>query len=1046
MAQRFPDALAEVKKAWATTIRRIAAVKMRYSRFGEVGRKTLCAASLHCSKSAGTADLLAVLKDVLEEVVGKKASFIIGLDSNVPGKDASEFQDKLREMGMDFGDRPEAQQVTVAKTRTEFQTQVKKAGDTDVSHKDYLLNWGFGQRQATEYTPDLCTQFGLHRLGKTVRLPIISWPFDHAGVTAKISMGASWSLRQIGTVGRIAMRCIHYVLVLYGMSIVLLAPGKKLPAPYSDGWIMIPAVQLGFTLILSVWPRPASKASWLTECYFLASAVNNILYIQFLGGGDAGGDIMGFVLSAIPGSIGTLTILHMVVSKRLTAMGRGEGLRAAVAVEFKTLKIFLGLVALWYTSTWFGATWTNDYAFPVLVLGTIWLCACHIVISFLSFVDLFHAMQEMTSEAEEGGLVAKKGKALLAERAQLWSTIFAMGTGLLYWATGICFNCLFNCAVAQGGPMKYCSNGLVDSYSQLCQYFIYSLFFDSICNDACAHILALAVDDESLSTAKRVQEERAQRAANELREHDLACRVLQAGPTSLARCIAIRAREDAAREAAGTASAAARFAALQSLVRAEMRRIHRLYYCILLRCMLMPTRFIYLHDVRSIQGAARQPVPEEFSAEGSSGNEYLVWLHSEIKQIREQFSEQMSQAVAKVNLAIWPSELGLSSEEFPFRIWRGASRSVVKMETELSLGQVLELKRVEEKKRKTGVSFVTRIDVDKGGTVEVQPSGTDERISVSKSSLRQCRGAGVLVPGPLKLEQRCRDKIANDYEGKEPSPAAASLVDIVRAAIGFDDPYAMAVMVAYLAKEFDIVRIKNRFENDDVEVVSPERIHAEFYAADSMGGETDASSDKKSSKMYRDILINLRPRGSDFICEVQLSFTGIMILKKSEQKIYSLLRMTSADELLDTYVFSGKQDAAPALENGTSAVVGVASGPQLWNFCWQCAAETRGTDFCGECGACMIPALEGGGGLVLREGLAKVEHWLLRRSSKEDLEHFFEHINSEDLLLDDYDEAKKLNNSAMPTASTKASASSNPFTQQVASPAPTTGGALYHAP
>ena len=127
------QALIEVKKAWATTIRRIAAVKLRYSQFGEVGRKTLCAASLHCSKSAGTADLLAVLKDVLEEVVGKKASFIIGLDSNVPGKDAGEFQDKLREMGMDFGDRPEAQQVTVAKTRTEFQTQVKKAGDTDVS-------------------------------------------------------------------------------------------------------------------------------------------------------------------------------------------------------------------------------------------------------------------------------------------------------------------------------------------------------------------------------------------------------------------------------------------------------------------------------------------------------------------------------------------------------------------------------------------------------------------------------------------------------------------------------------------------------------------------------------------------------------------------------------------------------------------------------------------------------------------------------------------------------------------------------------------------
>jgi len=84
--------------------------------------------------------------------------------------------------------------------------------------------------------------------------------------------------------------------------------------------------------------------------------------------------------------------------------------------------------------------------------------------------------------------------------------------------------------------------------------------------------------------------------------------------------------------------------------------------------------------------------------------------------------------------------------------------------------------------------------------------------------------------------------------------------------------------------------------------------------------------------------------------------------------------------------------------------------------------------------------------LVLREGLAKVEHWLLRRSSKEDFEHFFDHINSEDLLLDDDDEAKKLHSSALPTVSTTASTSSNPFTQQVAGPAPTIDYALYQVP
>ena len=136
--------------------RGIAAVKFRS------GRSTVCAASLHCCKSEGTADLLGALKDVLEGVVGE-AFVIVGLDSNVPGEKAGEFQSMLRTKGIHFGDNPEAQQVTVAKTRTAFQTQVLKAGETDVSHKDYVLTWGPGQRQATAYTPDLCTPFGIDR-------------------------------------------------------------------------------------------------------------------------------------------------------------------------------------------------------------------------------------------------------------------------------------------------------------------------------------------------------------------------------------------------------------------------------------------------------------------------------------------------------------------------------------------------------------------------------------------------------------------------------------------------------------------------------------------------------------------------------------------------------------------------------------------------------------------------------------------------------------------------------------------------------------------
>ena len=73
--------------------------------------------------------------------------------------------------------------------------------------------------------------------------------------------------------------------------------------------------------------------------------------------------------------------------------------------------------------------------------------------------------------------------------------------------------------------------------------------------------------------------------------------------------------------------------------------------------------------------------------------------------------------------------------------------------------------------------FVTGMERD---VIEVQASGKFDRQVVDPANLRASRGAGVLIPGPLKREQRCRDKIITDYEGKDAWPAAASLVDIVR--------------------------------------------------------------------------------------------------------------------------------------------------------------------------------------------------------------------------------------------------------------------------
>ena len=111
-------------------------------------------------------------------------------------------------------------------------------------------------------------------------------------------------------------------------------------------------------------------------------------------------------------------------------------------------------------------------------------------------------------------------------------------------------------------------------------------------------------------------------------------------------------------------------------------------------------------------------------------------------------------------------------------------------------------------------------------------------------------------------------------------------------------------MAALLQKEFDVLRVKNRFENDEVVEVSPERIQAEFYAAETSGTDSTDESATNSEKMYRDVNLNLRPKGSEFVVEVQLTLTGISILKKSEQKIYTLARMASAEELLGTFVYS----------------------------------------------------------------------------------------------------------------------------------------------
>merc|ERR550514_1613345 len=146
----------------------------------------------------------------------------------------------------------------------------------------------------------------------------------------------------------------------------------------------------------------------------------------------------------------------------------------------------------------------------------------------------------------------------------------------------------------------------------------------------------------------------------------------------------------------------------------------------------------------------------------------------------------------------------------------------------------------------------------------------------------------------------------------EPDPPAASLLDLVRATVVFEEPYALACFVRYVQKTMKVVRLKNRFEDDDVERISAARLQQEFYAAEAWGHDdvdSVASGDSGRadySKMYRDVMLNIeipRKGGDPFIAELQVALSGISILKKSEQVVYTIMRMKRPADLVDTFVF-----------------------------------------------------------------------------------------------------------------------------------------------
>jgi hypothetical protein len=122
----------------------------------------------------------------------------------------------------------------------------------------------------------------------------------------------------------------------------------------------------------------------------------------------------------------------------------------------------------------------------------------------------------------------------------------------------------------------------------------------------------------------------------------------------------------------------------------------------------------------------------------------------------------------------------------------------------------------------------------------------------------------------------------------------------------------LACFVKYVQKNASVVRLKNRFEHDVAERISAARLQQEFYAAEAWGhddADSVASGDsgrESYEKMYRDVMLNVEiPReGADpFIAELQVALSGISILKKSEQTVYTIMRIKRPADLLNTYAF-----------------------------------------------------------------------------------------------------------------------------------------------
>jgi hypothetical protein len=199
---------------------------------------------------------------------------------------------------------------------------------------------------------------------------------------------------------------------------------KPMPGdfPASDTQLALFALQLTITVFFANRSRPESDATSLTLAYFnVALLVNIMLLVGHMEKSCLRLDTSNavFMLSyhgGYNGSFMVIALIHMVLVKRLEAMGRGKGLKRVLRVEICSILCFT-VAFIVFTTIILSPSWSPEFAarigpyalaiiLPIIVSWP--FLSAVVVYGFLYFSvrcvkTFYRAWKETELEATEGG-------------------------------------------------------------------------------------------------------------------------------------------------------------------------------------------------------------------------------------------------------------------------------------------------------------------------------------------------------------------------------------------------------------------------------------------------------------------------------------------------------------------------------------------------------------------------------------------------------------------------------------------------------------------